>query len=70
VYASSRRTLQAGGYSLWSFCNAIATEYRRTEWIQRADGLIALRGGQSAAPVAATPAGAWQWPQQGLRTAP
>jgi hypothetical protein len=70
VYASSRRTLQAGGYGLWGFCNAIATEYGRTEQMQRPNGLIAVRGGQPAVAVGATtPAGAWQWPQQGRRAA-
>ncbi|MEJ7665449.1 MAG: hypothetical protein WKG07_40960 [Hymenobacter sp.] len=31
------------------------------ERMQR-DGLIAVRGGQPAAPVAVGPVGAWQWP--------
>lgn len=69
VYVTSRRTFRAGGYSFGSFCRAIATEYARVEQMQRPHGLIAVRGGQSATPVAATPAGAWQWPTPGLRAA-
>ena len=69
AYATSRSALQAGGYGLFSFCAAIAAEYARTERMQRVDGLIAVRGGQPAAPAAAGPAGAWQWPSQGLRAA-
>ncbi len=69
VYASSRPTLRAGGYGFVSFCAALAAEYTRTEQMQRPGGLIAVRCGQAAAPVAPTPAGAWQWPQQGLRAA-
>jgi hypothetical protein len=69
AYATSRAALKAGGYGLFSFGAAIAAEYARTERMQRADGLIAVRGGQPAAPVAAGPVGAWQWPSQQLRAA-
>ncbi len=69
AYATSRAALQAGGYGLFSFCAAIAAEYARTERMQRADGLIAVRGGQPAAPVASGPVGAWQWPGPQLRAA-
>ncbi|RZK28948.1 MAG: hypothetical protein EOO63_10125 [Hymenobacter sp.] len=70
AYVTSRSALKAGGYGLFSFCAAIAAEYARTERMQRADGLIAVRGGQPAAPaVPMGPAGAWQWPTQQLRAA-
>jgi hypothetical protein len=69
IYVTNRSTFRAGGYSFGSFCRAIAAEYTRVERMQRPDGLIAVRGGQPAASVVATPVGAWQWPQQGLRAA-
>ncbi|RZK61624.1 MAG: ferritin-like domain-containing protein [Hymenobacter sp.] len=67
VYASYRRTLRAGGYSLGSFCAAIATEYARVEAMQQPDAPLVVRGGPP--PAAAAPAGAWQWPSQPLRVA-
>ncbi|MDJ0365530.1 hypothetical protein QMK33_10220 [Hymenobacter sp. H14-R3] len=70
AYATSRSALKAGGYGLFSFCAAIAAEYARTERMQRADGLIAVRGGQPVGPaVPVGPVGAWQWPSQQLRAA-
>ena len=69
AYATSRATFRAGGYGLLSFGAAIAAEYARVERMQR-DGLIAVRGGQPAAPAAVGPVGAWQWPGQQLRAAP
>lgn len=69
AYAASRPTLRAGGYGLLSFLAAIAAEYRRVEGMQRVGALIAGRGGQPVAPVAAGPVGAWQWPAQRLRAA-
>jgi hypothetical protein len=68
AYTTSRAALKAGGYSLFSFCTAIAAEYARTEQMQQASALIAVRGGQPAGPaVPAGPIGAWQWPSQQLR---
>lgn len=69
AYAASRPTMRAGGYGLLSFLAAIAAEYRRLEGMQRVGALIAVRGGQPVAPVAAGPVGAWQWPAQRLRAA-
>ena len=68
AYATSRATFRAGGYGLRSYLAAIEAEYARVEQMQR-DGLIAVRGGQPAAPVAVGPVGAWQWPGQQLRAA-
>ena len=69
AYATSHRTLRAGGHRFFSFCAAIASEYARVERMQQPGGLIAVRGGQPAAPVAVGPVGAWQWPSQRLRAA-
>ena len=66
AYATSRATFRAGGYGLPGYLAAIAAEYRRVEGMQR-DGLIAVRGGLPAAPVAVGPVGAWQWPGQMAR---
>jgi hypothetical protein len=69
VYATSRRTLKAGGYGLMGFCAAVADEYARVEQMQRPDAPIALRGGllAAASPTQGGPAGAWQWPTSPLR---
>lgn len=71
AYTTSRSAMKAGGYGLFSFLTAIAAEYARTERMQRADGLIAVRGGQPVSPAQpAGPIGAWQWPSpQQLRAA-
>jgi len=69
AYATSRGTFRAGGYGLFSYLLAVAAEYRRVEAMQRPEGLIAVRGGLPAAPVATGPVGAWQWPGPQLRAA-
>ena len=70
AYTTSRAALKAGGYGLFSFCAAIAAEYARTERMQQAGALIAVRGGQPVGPAApAGPVGAWQWPSHQLRAA-
>ncbi|RZK60533.1 MAG: ferritin-like domain-containing protein [Hymenobacter sp.] len=70
IYATSRRTLRAGGYGLVGFCTAIAREYARAEAMQRDTAPLAARGGQPVgAAVPTGPAGAWQWPSQHLRVA-
>ncbi|MDO7852885.1 ferritin-like domain-containing protein [Hymenobacter convexus] len=43
VYTASRRTFQAGGYSVGRFGAAIAAEYARLERMQQAGGTLALR---------------------------
>ena len=70
AYTTSRSAMKAGGYGLFSFLTAIAAEYARTERMQRADGLIAVRGGQPVGPAPPVgPVGAWQWPSHQLRAA-
>lgn len=71
AYVNARAMLRAGGYRLGSFLAALADEYARVEQMQRPGALLAVRGSQPLGPPAATgPAGAWQWPGQGLRVAP
>jgi len=69
AYASCRRALRAGGYSLGRFCAAIAAECARVEQLQRPGSPLAVRGEQPAPPLAAGPAGAWHWPSQLARPA-
>ena len=69
IYATSRRTLRAGGYGLVGFCTAIIAEYTRVEKMQQPHAPLVARGGQPVAVAAAGPAGAWQWPSQHLRVA-
>lgn len=69
VYVSARRTLRAGGYGVGTFLVAVADEYARVEQMQQPGAPLLLRGNQPAE-LATAPAGAWQWPGQGLRVAP
>jgi len=71
AYVNARAMLRAGGYRLSSFLGAVADEYYRVEQMQRPGAVLAVRGSQPLSPPAANgPAGAWQWPSQGLRVAP